>query len=369
MQTSLYERSSGRFYANFYAEGRRKRVSLRTSKRGEARRKLVELEDAYADGDFDPFADGLKSDPFRYEEVGREKVESATDVISAFADAKRKQGRSERTIDTYRAVWRRFCNSQALSGVPLDTVTSADVEQFVHDPSVSKATQHKRWRHLKAVLRWADRADLLERIHAPQRPDKLPTPVRKDELSEIVRALKAEYRQKRRYAQCKPGQIIWAIPVFRFVFFSGLRATEIGRLRWKHVDLSRDLIYIHRQKNKRAQTIPLISKARTALRDTPTPRKEDMYVFRTPNGPVKERCEESFGRRVSERFRKARERCCVSEEKTLHDLRAGFATALAEAGMSAHQIKKAMRHSTLRTALKYVNLSRHRLRSEMEDAL
>jgi integrase len=163
--------------------------------------------------------------------------------------------------------------------------------------------------------------------------------------------------------------MVWAIPVFRWAFYTGMRSTEIGRLRWKHIDKERGLIKITRQKNRKEQTIPLISKAEEVLRHTPTPRGPEMYVFRTPDGPLRDRNEETFGRSASRHFCEARRRSDIDRELTFHDLRAGFATALADAGKSAHTIRAAMRHSSLKMALRYVSVSNVRLRSEMSDAL
>lgn len=148
-----------------------------------------------------------------------------------------------------------------------------------------------------------------------------------------------------------------------------MRSTEIGRLKWKHIDKERGLIKITRQKNRKEQTIPLISKAEEVLRHTPTPKEPEMYVFRTPNGPLRNRNEETFGRTASRHFCKARRHSEVDRELTFHDLRAGFATALADAGKSAHTIRAAMRHSSLKMALRYVRVSNSQLHRELEDAL
>lgn len=58
----------------------------------------------------------------------------------------------------------------------------------------------------------------------------------------------------------------------------------------------------------------------------------------------------------------------IDRELTFYDLRAGFATAFADAGKSAHVIREAMRHASLQMVLKYVRVSRQRLHSEMEEA-
>lgn len=356
---SLYERSNGTLYANFRHEGERTRFSLKTKDKTEARRKLAELEDACRKGAFNPNTD----DPWDYD---NNSVPLTCDsAIEKFAAEKERQGRAERTVGTYRSVWGRFMDRVG-GETKLSDLTVGDLHDYIHDRSVSDSTQHKRWRHVRAVLKWAD-CDIVENVDSPQRPDKLPTPVRKDDLSAVIDALKEDYREKRRKRQCQPGQMIWAVAVFRFTFLTGLRSSEIGRLKWKHIDRDRGLIRIERQKNGRQQTIPLISKAADVLNNAPRPRGPECYVFRAPGGPLRERNAESFGRTCSRTFCNARKESDV-EGKTFHDLRAGFATALADAGMSAHKLKDAMRHADLSTALKYVKVSRQNLRSEMEGA-
>jgi len=158
------------------------------------------------------------------------------------------------------------------------------------------------------------------------------------------------------------------IPVFRWAFYTEMRATEIGRLRWKHIDRERGLIRITEQKNRKAQTIPLISAAEQVLESVPEANTEEAYVFRTPEDPTAERNPENFGQMASRHFCQARRDSEMNRELSFHDLRAGFATALADARKSAHVIREAMRHSSLQMALKYVRVSRQRLQSEMEEA-
>jgi integrase len=360
---SLYERGD-KFYANWSKDGKRTRFSLRTSNETKARRKLSELEEAYGHGDFDPFADGPKSDPFGYDAANTSLTVS--EAIEEFVAEKQRQGRADRTVDLYRSVWRRL-TSDMNPDTEVAEMKIDDLHAFIHDSTATPSTQHNRFRHIRAVLNWADCSDLLERIDEPRKPDKLPTPVREEDLSAVIGAVKEDYREKRRRNCCRPGEMIWTIPLFRFAFFTGLRASEIGQLKWKHLDRERGLIRVTEQKNGREQTIPLISKAEEVLEDTPKPRGSECYVFRSPRSPLRDRNEKSFGEKCSRRFCEAREDAEIGE-KTFHDLRAGFATALADAGMSAHQIKEAMRHADISTSLKYVRVSRQKLRSEMEDA-
>jgi integrase len=225
---SLLDRD-GRWYAQFYSSERspsRKRFSLRTSKKREARQKLTELEAAHEDGEFDPWTD----DPFDYEDTSGPLTASQT--LQQFTAEKEKQGRSERTIESYESVWGLFMERIG-SETEVREIGPSDVEEFIHDRSVSDSTRHNRWRHVRAILKWAD-ADVVRRVSPPDKPDKLPTPVRKDDLSALTEALKEDYRAKRRKHYIQPGQMVWTVPLFRFVFYTGLRASEVARLKWKH---------------------------------------------------------------------------------------------------------------------------------------
>jgi integrase len=358
---SLLDRN-GTWYAQFYSSDRspsRKRFSLQTKSKREARRCLTKLEDACGAGEFDPWTD----DPFDYESA--DGPQTLSQAIEKFVAEKKRQGRAERTIGSYEQVWGLFADRLGAE-TELSDVTAGQIEDFIHDRSVSESTRHNRWRHVRAVLKWTG-SDVVENVNPPKEPDKLPTPVRRDELTSLTEALKAEYREKRQARQCQPGQMIWCVPLFRFVFYSGLRASEVARLKWADIDRDRGLIYITEQKNGREQTVPLISKAEDALGNAPRPHEPDMYVFRSPTGPETERSEDTFADHISRTFCKARRRAEIGE-KTLHDLRAGYATALADAGLSAHQIKEACRHASISTSEKYVRVSRTKLRSDMESA-
>jgi integrase len=362
---SLLDRSTG-YYCQFYDSDRspsRKRFSLKTKRKRKARQKITELERAYEDGEFDPWTD----DPFDYEDPCDGPLTLAK-AIEQFTAEKEQQGCAERTVSTYENVWGRFTDTLEGERIELSDLTPEQIEAFVHDRSIAESTRHKRWRHVRAVLNHFNRTDASENVTPPQRPDKLPTPVRRDDLSAVIGSLKEDYRDKRRRNCVRPGQVIWAVAPIKFAFYTGLRASEIGRLKWKHIDTERGLIRITEQKNGREQTVPLISKAVDVLDDTPRPRGPECYVFRTPDGPIRDRNAEAFGRRCSRRWCRARQECEDVGEKTFHDLRAGFATALADAGMGAHQIRDAMRHADISTSLAYVRASNQRLKSDMESA-
>jgi integrase len=360
---SIYERSSGTYYCNFYAEGERARFSLRTKDRREALRKIEELEEAHDAGDFDPFED----DPFDYDEP--DGALTLAQAFEQYAEEKRKQGRKESTLKSYRSTWSILIDRVG-EGTELSELAPKEIEDYIHDPEVAQSTGARRWRHIRCILNYFDRTEVVEAVNAPQRPDSLPTPIRRDDLSALTTALKKDYRAKRRDSRVQPGQMIWAIPVFRFVFYTGLRASEVAALRWRDVDTEAGVIRLRTQKNGTENaTVPLVSKAEEILKHAPRPHDPDAYVWRSPTGPKFERSEEKFGHLVSKRFRKAREKCDdVPDDRVFHDLRSGFATHLASNGLGAHEVRAAMRHADVSTSMQYVRVANADLRDRMEGA-
>jgi len=321
------------------------------------------LEEAHDAGKFDP----LEDDPFGYD--AQNGAPTLSQALQEYTEEKRKQGRKESTLDSYRSSWRMLSDAVGKE-VTLDELTVEEIEDFIHDREIAQSTRAKRWRHVRCVLNYFDRSDLVETVAAPQRPDSLPTPMRRDDLSALTEALKKDYRAKRRDSRVQAGQMIWAVPVFRFVFYTGLRASEVASLRWKDVDTDAGVIRLRTQKNgTQNATVPLVSKAGEVLRHAPQSREPNAYVFRSPTGPKFERSEDKFAYLISKRFRKAREKCdSVPNDRVFHDLRAGFATHLASNGLGAHEIRSAMRHANVSTSMKYVRVANSDLRSSMEQA-
>jgi integrase len=355
-------------YAQFYDAMRspqRKRIALKTTKKSVARRLLGRLEDAYALGEYDPWTQDLdalfdrRRDPVTIQET-----------LDKFLSRKRQAGRSENTLNSYRWIVGLFAK-RVCPDVPLARVSARDIETFIRDGSVAPSTRRARFRHVRAFLNWAKKKGYIqtaptEAVEAPEKPQKLPQRLTQDDLKAICTALRADYRAKREAGQCSDGQLIWYAPLFRFAFFTGMRVSELARLRWSDIDVSRDLIYIRRQKSGREQTIPLSPKAAEAL-DGLSRGGRDAFVFTSPSFDKTSRSTRRFCERASMVFRRAREAAGLPDQLTFHSLRHGFCTALAEAGKSAVVIKEAARHADIQTSMRYVHMANETLKSELGD--
>lgn len=364
---SIFDRS-GNYYAQFYDSDRspnRKRFSLRTSDRKEARRRLTDFERAYEAGEFDPWIDN----PFNTEtdEEENEGPETVGEAIEAFCKTKKEQGRTESTIRNYRKQWRLF-RRRVGSETQLDNLKPDDVRSFVYDSEVKATTGANRYRHVRAVLRWTGHESVIDAVQKPKTGEKLPKALRPGELRSICREAVEDYRQKRHKGHCRPREIVWIVPAIRFAYFTGLRGSELARVRWSHVDLDRQQLTIYRQKSGNESTIPLVKPARELLQKLYDGEDGDAFIFRSPGCDPKERSARRFREHVGRKFSEYRDEAGVRAELTLHSTRHGFGTRLAENGASAIAIKRAMRHSEISTSMRYVHMANGRLQSEVESA-
>ena len=365
---SLIKRKNG-FYAQWYDTTRtpnRKRFSLKTSERGIARRRIAKLERDTERGLFDPWVD----DPFTYDRIVTESPTIST-AVHRFLEEKRKADLSENTVALYRY------DLGTLSGMIgreklIERITAAQIEPFVHDPSIAKSTRHKRYRIASIFLNWCKNEKYLAKnpiadVAKPRKPDKLPKVVKPEELERICSRLHEDYERKvDTYNGVKEGDLIWMIPLFRFALYSGMRVSELARLRWKHIDSDNRLIYIHIQKNRKAQTIPLNKRLAEILQTLSNGGPMD-YVFKSPRLSTRERSTRAFALRVNSTFVKYRKAAGIDKPLTIHSTRHGFCTMLAEANRSAVVIKEAARHADIQTSMRYVHLSNEHLKRELDD--
>ena len=130
------------------------------------------------------------------------------------------------------------------------------------------------------------------------------------------------------------------------------------------MDLDKGLIYLWKQKSGRQQTIPLTGKARGVLGERGEP---DHYVFKSPACHPSKRSVRRFVEGTSKAFREARDEAKITRPISVHGLRHGFCSMLAEAGKSAIVIKEAARHADISTSMQYVHMANQRLKEELDE--
>ena len=360
-------KQSGHYYLQFYDSNRRpkrKKVALGVKTKHDAEKVERRLTTAYANGKFDPWTDN----PRTFQPENREHLPLST-ALDRFLEDKAEEGLAEKTLDTYQGRVGRLI--ETIGDKQLETLTPSLLNDWIRAGDVTDTTRHTRYRYISAFLNHCVKQEWLgenplENTNAPSKEEKLPKTMYAEDLERVCRAVREDYEDKRDRGLCDLHEVIWRGWAFRFAFYTGLRGGELARLRFKHIDGDRGLLYVMKQKNNKQQTVPLTSKAKEVLGEVPDGPPQ-MHVFGGPNSRMGSRNYTAWRNNLSRAFRKYRKAAGIERPISLHSLRHGFCTALAEAGKSAATIKECARHASITTSMIYVKMSNEHLKKEMED--
>lgn len=151
-----------------------------------------------------------------------------------------------------------------------------------------------------------------------------------------------------------------AVMIFRLLFFTGARVSEILSLTWEEVRTDASLIHKHDSKTGE-RTIYLNAPAEAVLREAKKWSGKSSWVF--PN-------QENWNRPYTynaiqqhwKRFRKMAE----LPDLRIHDLRHNFGSAAAKQGMSLPMIGELLGHRQISTTKRYVHFATDHLRAQAE---
>lgn len=328
---------------------RQRRLSLKTRNRRQAERQLSKLEAAYDEGSWDAWTQ-KPDDLFHADRVTEPKrMNEAVALYVEHVEATL----AKTTQKTRKAMMNRF-EDHVGSNVYLQRITPSHVRAFIGKDDPKPQTERQRLTGAKAFFGFCvDRGMLRESpadsVTPPKPPAKLPRAVTEEELESIVDAL-------------TDGKE-WCGPAFRFAALTGLRASELSRLRWADVDAEKRLLTLEQQKNGTAGTQPMPKSALAILEELP---RRNEYVFTSPLQMKEERNIASFRTLLTMAFKAARVEAGIDRPITLHGLRHGYCTRLAESGASAFTIQAAARHGSVTTSQRYVSIANESLKSELD---
>ena len=360
---------NGTYYGQWTDSDRtpsQRRHSFRTKNRKTAQRLLDAADDAYKLGKWDPWIEPiavLDTRPAAPIKLG--------DAVRDFLEARAGHLRPV-TLDNYKSLLNAFTET-AGETTPLARVAPSDVAAYVCADGIARTTMRTRLVVLRAFCSWGVQAGHITespavKVKTPPPPARLPKAVRSDELDLICRAIRED--QARRNAshdsRIKTDRT-WLIPCFRFAAVTGLRAAELSRMTWGDIDTENRLLRLEEQKSGKAGTMPLSSAALAALDTVEGDRDADAYVFCPPCSVGAPRYIRAFATNLNAYFRDYRKAAGIERKLTLHGLRHGFCTRLAEAGAGAFTIQAAARHASVKTSQVYVSISNQKLRAELDE--
>ena len=231
-----------------------------------------------------------------------------------------------------------------------DTATLEDIRGFqlhLAEMGVSICTRNRIMTGLRFLLRVTmRRLDLSEEVYHIREPEKLPLVMSVDE---IRRLLAVGSSLKRRV-------------LLSLGYGCGLRASEIVRLKVKHIDKAQKIIRIEQSKGRKDRNVMLPQEMLGLLRQwwRVRPSRHDGGI------PVQERwlfpSRKSAGRPITTRhlnrlFHEAADAAGIKKGVTLHTLRHSFATHLLERQIHLRTIQALLGHTKPETTTRYAHVA------------
>jgi integrase/recombinase XerD len=140
------------------------------------------------------------------------------------------------------------------------------------------------------------------------------------------------------------------------LYSTGLRRSELVRLKVEDIDSQRMVIHIHQGKRKKDRIVPLSPKLLETLREYWRRAKPQTYLFPGQHGDVP-----LTTKAVWHACRGAVRRAGIQKRISPHSLRHSYATHLLESGADLHTIQLLLGHADIKDTTVYLHLSQRHL--------
>lgn len=230
-----------------------------------------------------------------------------------------------------------------LTLVQLDALTMRSLDLELVKRGLSPSSRRQMQSVVRSLSRWAVESGYLDAMpkfpKLPHAGGKHANKLTRDQVGKIVEHTSPQHRL-----------------IILLATYAGLRAGEVRGLKWRDVDLGREILIVRRSrcygteaapKSGHERVIPLHPKLIEALRVVPGKQAEHYVTGPTPGEPWPEH-------RPYGAFRSACTRAGIHGFR-LHDLRHAFVTELFHSGSSAPVVQKLAGHEHLSTTQRYAH--------------
>src|SRR3954471_5249846 len=230
-----------------------------------------------------------------------------------------------------------------------ETATAEDVRRFqlyLSEIGLSICNRNRIMTGLRFLLRVTlRRLDLANEIYHLREPQKIPLVMSQDETRRLLAV-----------AGSVKARLLLSLG-----YGCGLRASEVVRLKVKHIDSAQKIIRVEQSKSRKDRNVMLSPetlgllrqwwKARRSRYDAGTPVPE-RWLF-----PGSRRGKPMTTRQLSRLFHEAADAAGIKKAVTLHALRHSFATHLLERGTDIRIIQALLGHDKLETTARYTRVA------------
>ncbi len=287
--------------------------------------KLLEI---YKDAEI-IFDDSLKQEIFSQQII---------DLLKDMEDQLRLKGYSQKTRKSYLGHIRRLCiyykkhpkdlNNEELQRYLLNLLNNENKSHSYVNQSISA---------MKFIYNVVLKQIIQINIHRPKKEHKLPDVLSQEE---VLRLLNSVQNDKHR-------------AILFLVYSSGLRVSEVVRLKIKDIDSTRMMIHIRQGKGKKDRYVILSEAALKELRNYTKKYRPIDWIFPSSNED-----KHLTERSVQKIFEKARYKSKIQKNVSVHSLRHSFATHLLEGGIDLRYIQELLGHRNIKTTEIYTHVSR-----------
>lgn len=230
-----------------------------------------------------------------------------------------------------------------------DTATTEDIRRFqlhLAEAGVSICNRNRIMTGLRFLFRVTlRRLDLANEVYHIREPQKIPLVMSPDETRRLL-AVASNLKVR---------------TLLSLGYGCGLRASEVVRLKVKHIDSAQKIIRIEQSKGRKdrnvmlsPETLDLLRqwwKARPSRYDAGAPIAQRwLFPGNRPGKPI-------TTRQLSRLFHQAADAAGIKKAVTLHALRHSFATHLLERGTDIRIIQALLGHNKLDTTARYTRVA------------
>jgi len=276
----------------------------------------------------------------------RQNIPTLDEVWEKYSEEAKVTRKSwDRDEDRYRCYFR-----DPLGGKSLDAITPMDIQKIVVDLRKSGKAPKTIRNALELIGRLFNFAKRMGLYPGDNPVEKVTKP---KVTSQVERFLQPE-EIRRLWTVCKNYHDPQAGNLVLFALLTGLRRSEIFKLKWEDIDLEGGWLILRNPKGGRDQKIPLNQLAIDLLKDHPRVEGSP-YVFPGKGG----RQRKDF----KGPWRAIKELAGIPKDFRFHDLRHTYASYLASSGeLPLQLIQRLLTHQSPQMTQRYAHLAEESLR-------
>lgn len=336
----------------------RKKIALRTSKKGEALKVKALLESRYLNGQIDPWTMVLRPPDWGLSTDSSHWWRQVGEAVEAFLQS--RKGCRKATQDHYRWVLSSFV-SHLGPDTPLQAVGASDILDWLDSVGRTMQTRHTYTTRVGIAFRWMTMQGWIEidpskALPLPRLPQKFASKlITEEQLKEILEE-----------ARASSTPYIGDVAVVAFDL--ALRLGEVCAMRCGWYNGETGLITVMQDDSfstKSGKDIikPITRRASKVLNRLTTGREAEEHLF------LNSREMRLDPKHTSKRFKKIVRKAGLPESITFHGLRHGGISSALAGGASIEAVRRFAGHTKVDMTMKYVHLQQGQLEEQIREAM